>query len=333
MPLLRDHHIFTELDITRTVELGVDPFSLTLRSDRPTAWKCSHNAHHTWESTPNRMTRRNYVCPECPRPTTTGTYLSTTPLYAEINHGRTAAEGINPLLLLTGSGKKIWWDCTKDKSHPSWQASVTNRSKGKGCPQCYSTCPMLIQTSLYGEVNHPKTLTEGINAEILSAGSNQKIWWNCSKDKAHPSWKAEVNGRRKGRGCPKCSGSKTEDEFRKIINEKSQYSFVAGNIQARWSKREMMQVDMLDATNNVIIEYDSMYAHGENVWHHRTAVMGVEIDMRKTMAALEAGYTIIRIRETPLPNLPLKHHRFHQVSYTSGEPKSAIAERCIQIVG
>lgn len=330
MPLLKDHRIFPELDITKTQELGIDPFTLTLLSDRRPMWKCSTNPDHTWQISVNSMTRRSYICPQCPRPTT-GTYLSETALYAEVNHTLTETEGIDPLLLTTGSGKKIWWDCSKDDTHPAWKASVTNRSKGKGCPNCYAQCPMLSETPLYREVNKALTFADGIKAKDLSAGSNLKIWWNCSKDDTHPAWKAEVNGRRKGRGCPKCAGSKTESEFRALMNA-SDYTFVSGHINACWNKRETMQVDMLDETRKVIVEYDSVFAHGENLRHQRTAAMGLDMDTRKTLAALEAGYTIIRIRETPLPDILLDHPRFHQVPYPANSSKAEAVEQCLRFL-
>ena len=34
-----------------------------------------------------------------------------------------------------GSGKKIWWKCSKGKDH-EWEAIIVNRNKGIGCPIC-----------------------------------------------------------------------------------------------------------------------------------------------------------------------------------------------------
>ncbi len=44
-----------------------------------------------------------------------------------------------------------------------------------------------------------------ISPSSLSAGSGCKVWWKC--DKGH-SWKATVNHRSHGTGCPYCSGRK-----------------------------------------------------------------------------------------------------------------------------
>ena len=47
---------------------------------------------------------------------------------------------------------------------------------------------------------------EGLNPEYISAHSNKYVWWKC---KEGHQWKAMVNTRSKGHGCPYCSGLKT----------------------------------------------------------------------------------------------------------------------------
>ncbi len=39
----------------------------------------------------------------------------------------------------------------------------------------------------------------------MTAGTRREAWWRCSKDPTH-EWKASVNGRRRGNGCPVCAG-------------------------------------------------------------------------------------------------------------------------------
>lgn len=54
-----------------------------------------------------------------------------------------------------------------------------------------------------------------------------------------------------------------------------------------------------------MVEYDGSY------WHaHKT-----ELDSRKTVELLDAGYRVVRIRENDLAHLPLAHPRLRQVSY------------------
>ena len=34
-----------------------------------------------------------------------------------------------------GTNMKVWWLCNKNPDH-EWEASISNRTKGRGCPQC-----------------------------------------------------------------------------------------------------------------------------------------------------------------------------------------------------
>lgn len=43
---------------------------------------------------------------------------------------------LKPEDIVPGSGKKIWWICSKDSTH-QWQAQVFKRHYGSGCPECY----------------------------------------------------------------------------------------------------------------------------------------------------------------------------------------------------
>jgi len=62
----------------------------------------------------------------------------------EVNNKQLAMEwhpklngDLTPSEVTPKSGKKVWWICGFNNNHPSWQASVCNRSAGRGCPNCY----------------------------------------------------------------------------------------------------------------------------------------------------------------------------------------------------
>lgn len=40
---------------------------------------------------------------------------------------------LTPRDVTPGSGKKVWWICGKGHE---WEATVNNRSRGRGCPYC-----------------------------------------------------------------------------------------------------------------------------------------------------------------------------------------------------
>lgn len=58
---------------------------------------------------------------------------------------------------------------------------------------------------------HP-TKNAGINPNLISAGSEKKVWWKCSRDPPH-EWPASViNRARNNRGCPFCAKQYTTRE-------------------------------------------------------------------------------------------------------------------------
>jgi len=56
---------------------------------------------------------------------------------------------------------------------------------------------------LMAEWNWEKNNKLNFEPELLTLGSNKKVWWKCSK--AH-EWQARIADRRNGNGCPYCSG-------------------------------------------------------------------------------------------------------------------------------
>ncbi|MBQ4558636.1 MAG: zinc-ribbon domain-containing protein [Clostridia bacterium] len=52
---------------------------------------------------------------------------------AEWNWEKNDGLGLNPEILTLGSGKKVWWKCSKGHK---WQARIADRNKGRGCPYC-----------------------------------------------------------------------------------------------------------------------------------------------------------------------------------------------------
>ena len=47
----------------------------------------------------------------------------------------------------------------------------------------------------------------GLNPKFYAKGSNEKVWWKCSKGEDH-EWECTINERSRGRGCPYCAGKR-----------------------------------------------------------------------------------------------------------------------------
>lgn len=182
---------------------GLTPSQVTISSGKIVWWKCDNG--HEWR---RRIADRNagQGCPYC--------------------SGRLAISGVNdlqtvdsklaeewnwesnghllPTNILPNSNQKVWWKCAKGHE---WQATVSHRSRGQGCPYCSGKVVvsgindlLTLNPELAKEWNYEKNL--GLRPEEITLGSEKKVWWKCSK--GH-EWQARIIDRHRGSGCPYCS--------------------------------------------------------------------------------------------------------------------------------
>ena len=110
------------------------PRDVLPNSEKKVWWKCKKG--HEWQASINSR-NKGHGCPYC-----SGLYVI---------KGKNDLQTINPTLakewnweknndltprdVLTNSEKKVWWKCQKGHE---WQATITNRNRGRGCPICNS---------------------------------------------------------------------------------------------------------------------------------------------------------------------------------------------------
>jgi len=112
-------------------------------------------------------------------------------------NGPTTAETVS-----AGSRIRLWWQCPAGHD---WQATVTDRTSGTGCPYCAGrlptpdTCLATRNPALAAQwhLTRNGALTP---ADVLPS-SNRRVWWQCSWGHA---WPARVSSRSAGSGCPDC---------------------------------------------------------------------------------------------------------------------------------
>ena len=111
---------------------GLTPMDVLPNSNKKVWWKCSKG--HEWQTT---IANRNNGsrCPYCSgRYAVKGTndLQTVNPTLAqEWNYEKNI--GLSPMDVTPNSNKKVWWKCSKGHE---WQATINNRNKGRGCPQC-----------------------------------------------------------------------------------------------------------------------------------------------------------------------------------------------------
>ncbi len=184
----------------------IQPYEVTAKSNKRVWWHC-FTCDNDFEASIHNKVKYPNSCPYCShRIVVAGmSDLNTVnPVLSKewdyVKNGELFPEHVTP-----GSEKKIWWKC--DKGH-QWQASIYNRSKGRGCPYCSGR--KVLQGYNDFAYKHPELVNEwnieknDCSPVEVTEHSGKKVWWKC--DQGH-EWQATVDSRSNGVGCPYCSGN------------------------------------------------------------------------------------------------------------------------------
>lgn len=201
--------LLEEWDYEKNDKLGIKPENVVLNSTKMIHWKCKNG--HEWTTTLNNRARGSN-CPYCSGRYAISGENDIATLFPELlkewDYEKNDQLGIKPQNVKKNTDKKVWWKC--EKGH-EYKSSIVNRTKSKGtcCPYCSgnkvlkgfndiaSTNPELLKEWDYSK--------NTIKPDEVTKGTHKKIWWICSNNH---SYEATIPARRRGTGCPYCSGNK-----------------------------------------------------------------------------------------------------------------------------
>lgn len=197
--------------------INFNPRKLKCSSNKRVWWKCEKM--HEWEATIQQRNGKS-KCPYCSnkRVCIDNCLLTINPSLAKEWHP-TLNEELNPENVLPGSSKKAWWKCNKNHE---WQAVISSRNKGTGCPMCSG-----LKGSPEDNLTHYlETLNvlwdykrnQHLDPTNLRRSSNYSVWWICLRNH---SWEDKIcNIIKSIKGCPYCSHERPSFEYNlKIIHE------------------------------------------------------------------------------------------------------------------
>ena len=202
---------------------NITPEQLSAHSNLSVWWKC-RECNHEWNTTISARARGN-GCKKCANAkigeklasvklANNGSLLDHHPQLAEEwNYSKNGT--ITPETITAHNSKKVWWVC-KTCGY-EWKATISNRSKEHGCPQCSKIRVQKLKkkTELQqrGSLidNNPSWLSEwnytlnDVAPRDVFLNSSASYWWTCAN--GH-NFKASPNNRNRGCGCPYCSNYK-----------------------------------------------------------------------------------------------------------------------------
>lgn len=121
----------------------------------------------------------------------------------EWNHARNGH--LVPAMCTKASADLVWWKCKKGHEY---QMRIYSRVAGSGCPYCAGKKILIGENDL--ATTNPELINEWDNnrnnpltPQSVTSGTAREVWWICKKGHC---WKARIQNRVRGIGCPYCSG-------------------------------------------------------------------------------------------------------------------------------
>ena len=189
----------------------LSPDDVSYGSKRKALWHCARG--HRWTAS---ITERAHGtgCPFCAGKRLApgeNDLCSTDPALAAEWHP-TRNGTLRPTDVTRGSGKRVWWRC--EKGH-AWQAAVSARAKGTGCPVCTGKRVAAGENdfaTLFPDLASEWAAENGsLRPDQVRPYSNKKVWWRCAFGHL---WQASVNGRvSRYSGCPYCTNRRVLPGF------------------------------------------------------------------------------------------------------------------------
>ena len=191
-----------------------------------------------------------------------------------------------PSMVTPNSGKKVWWMCSKGHG---WEAIIYSRSNGNGCPICANKRVLpgyndlaTLNPQLASEWNHKKN--NDLLPSMFTPNSGTKVWWICSR--GH-EWKASIDHRTNGRGCPVCLTDR-----RSSFPEQAIFYYLSKEFpqtQNRYKLNQKYELDIYLPELNIAVEYDGVFFHASD--------KAIRNEKSKNAACYNEKILLIRIKE------------------------------------
>lgn len=198
---------------------NLDPAKLTYGSNKKVWWKCP-KCGGKWQATVYSRTGKDKTgCPYCVGKKVLVGFndLATTDPYLAKEWHPAKNGDLKPTDVTKGNHKKVWWKCSQ--CGHEWKSSINSMTrKGRyGCAVCSRqqqgktfTRLMVKRRGSLAETMpelakewHP-TKNGDLTPQKITAGRFKPVWWLCPK--CGYEWQSSPNNRKKGVGCPCCSG-------------------------------------------------------------------------------------------------------------------------------
>ena len=181
---------------------------------------------------------------------------------------------LTPQDVTCGSSKKVWWLLPYDDPNTGkhfdfeWQATISSRNNGTGCPFLSGKSVWLGFNDLtscnpkLAREWHP-TKNGNLTPQDVTCGSREKVWWLLPYDDPKTGkhfdfeWQASISSRNNGNGCPYLTSSKTETLLYDLMKT-NHIDFFAEQKFSNCKDINQLPFDLYLLTKKCIIELDGL---------------------------------------------------------------------------
>jgi len=225
---------------------NLQPTNVTRGSNQTVWWQDKFN--HEWEMKVVDRVRADVGCPYCRGKLLRGfnDLQTTNPDLAKEWHP-TKNETLTPQDVTKNAQKKVWWigSC----GHEFFTQVYQRTAHGRGCPYCSSRIlsgynDFQTKNPILAREWHPTKNGTKLPSDV-GPGDPTVVWW---LGKCGHEWRASVNARNRGTGCPYCQNAKVLTGFNDLLTK-------SPNLAAEWHPTKNNQLrpsDVLDGSNRKV---------------------------------------------------------------------------------
>lgn len=276
-----------------------DPSFFASGSRKKVWWRCKKKGHHfrmpiyrrTVGSKNSRGKLYIYSCPFCSGQAACNDNCLATIRPDIAKEWHPIKNTITPHDITSGSGKRVWWICSRGHE---WEVRISSRiCNSSGCPFCSNrrVCNDNCLASTHPHIAKEWNLKNKLKSTEVTYGSERKVWWLCKKEH---EYKARIKDRTyhaKPTGCPICLESRGERRIRRFL-EWSDIEFIVEKSWNDLKDKGKLRYDSYIPKFNLLIEYDGSYHFDNTCGYNRGTPRR---DLLKTRYAVENYFSFMRI--------------------------------------
>ena len=225
------------------------------------------------------------------------------------------------------SGKKVWWF---GKCGHEWQAVISHRTDGQGCPICSNHKLLSGFNDL--ATKYPNLATEWhpvkngqLTPRDVFPMSNKKVWW---LGKCGHEWQVAISCRTKGNnGCPICSGYIIEPGINDLQT-------INPELASEWDYKKNSGLSPANVSPNAHKKVWWICPQCGNQWsadiHHRNTGVGCPVCGRKTATDTRIENALLSGNSLSITN-PLIASEWHPTKNGTIRPETVLPNSNVSV--